>query len=935
MYLAFTLVLVLIIIVGLIALAVFISYRRNSRELKNYERGLKMVSLLIHLPPGSEDVEKGGRDERDVVEETISPAEFMYNILSSTATKGFKADFYGQRHIGLEVIAVNNSINFYVAAPLALIDVVEQAVTSAYPAARIEEVEEHNLFNEVGKVGGVSGGEIHLTKDFAYPIATFKETRRDTMQSLLNSLISLDKQDGVGFQILLRPAHENWSKKAALVASDKKSGKKSKKGLSLNSLPIKEVVQAPFKVPDWGVKKDGAKQKELSGSDKSLVDAIEDKTQHPGFEVLIRMVVSSNTSTKSQAILNNLIATLALYKYEGRNGLKFSAAKDIEKFITAFIFRFFPQEMDRDVLNSVELATLFHLPDQKSTPTAQLKRQASRQVDGPANTPVEGQLMGYNLYRGLKKEIRISAEDRLRHMYIVGQTGTGKSTLLKNLMIQDMLDGKGFAYLDPHGQDLDELMGMVPKNRVDDVVYFSPSDLDNPVGLNMFEYPPDQPEQKDFLIQETISMLYELYDPQRQGTMGARFEQLFRNAALTAMADPVGGTIIDLPKLFVDKEYLESKLKYVTAPDIIEFWRKEMPASSKSSDHGELISWFASKIGAFRTNEMMRNIVGQIHSGIKIRKAMDEGKIVFIALNKGKTGDINARLLGMIFLTKFTAAAMSRVDTPEAERRPFTLYIDEFQNFLTDSVKTILSEARKYRLSVVMANQYVGQLTDEIRDAVFGNVGSLVSLRTGPEDAATLVKQFDPVFTADDLIKMPNLNAAVKMLIGGVPTSPFTMFIPFPEKKSNPEIVRLLKRLSASKYSRPKVEVEAEIFERMRDKSGSDTANSAQQQLDAMKPKSFMDGFLAKKSAKSVGDGYGTTTIPLSTQGSVNGRPQVFSPVTQPAMHNNPPNQGFGSSQYADASVANPNNAQPSTTNFVGPHSMGTNNTESGEFLVR
>ena len=233
MYLVFVLVFVFILIVGLLALAIFISYRRNSRELKNYERGLKMVPLLIHLPPASEDIEKGGRDERDVVEETISPAEFMYNIISSTATKGFKAEFYGQRHVGLEVIAVNNSINFYVVAPVTLIDVVEQAVTSAYPAARIEEVEEHNLFNEVGKVGGVSGGEIHLTKDYAYPIATFKETRRDTMQSLLNSLISLDKQDGVGFQILLRPAHESWSKKVASVASDKKSGKKSKKSLNI------------------------------------------------------------------------------------------------------------------------------------------------------------------------------------------------------------------------------------------------------------------------------------------------------------------------------------------------------------------------------------------------------------------------------------------------------------------------------------------------------------------------------------------------------------------------------------------------------------------------------------------------------------------------------------------------------------------------------
>lgn len=842
--------LLVLLIVALVALAVFIGYRNSSRELKNYERGLKMVSLLIHLPPSSEDIESGGRDKRDVVDETISPAEVMYNVIASTASKGFKANFYGQKHISFEIIAVNNSINYYVAAPVSLVDVIEQAVTSAYPAARIEEVEEQNLFNEVGKIGGTIGGEIHLAKDFGYPIATFKETKRDTMQSLLNSLISLNKQDGVGFQILIRPANEAWTKTAKSLASGKRKGEKSKKGLSVANLPIKQIAQAPFKVPEWDGKKDD-KPKELSSVEQSIVEAIEAKTQHPGFETLIRIVVSSNTSARAQSILNNLTATLALYNSEGRNGLKFSAAKDIEKFVTAFIFRFFPQEKNKDILNSIELATLFHLPDQRNTVTSKLQRQASKQIDGPANIPSTGQLLGYNLFRGIKKEIRISEEDRLRHMYIVGQTGTGKSVTLKNMMIQDMLDGKGFAYISPHPSDPNDVLGMVPKNRVKDVVYFNPTDLANPIGLNLFEYDPAHPEQKDFLIQQAISMLYELYDPNRQGMMGARFEQMFRPAALTAMADPEGGTIIDLPKLFVDKDFLESKLKYVTAPDVLEFWRKEMPASSKSNDHGELISWFASKIGAFRTNEMMRNIVGQLKSGINIRQAMDEGKIVIIALDKGRIGDINARLLGMIFLVQFTSAALSRSDLMDEgkEINPFTLYIDEFQNFLTDAVETILAEARKYKLSLVMANQYIGQLTDEIKNAVFGNVGSVMSLRVGPDDAETLVKQFSGVFDQDDLIKMPNLNGAVKMLVGGIPSNPFTMFIPFPEKKPDMRIANTLKRLSASKYARPKVEVDKEIYERMKDNAPASAGGgvSAQQEIATMKPKSFVDDFLSKK----------------------------------------------------------------------------------------
>jgi hypothetical protein len=846
-----SILLVVTLIMALVGLAVFISYRNTARETKGYERGLKMVSLLIHLPPSSDDIDGGGRDKRDVTEETIAPAEVMYNILASTVTKGFKADFYGQRHFGFEVIAVNNTINYYVTCPVPLVAVVEQAITSAYPSARVEEVEEQNLFNQVGKIGGTSGGEIHLAKEFVYPIATFQETKRDVMQSILNSLISLEKQDGVGIQILIRPAGSGWAKRSRDVASKKRKGKDKKSGFTIGGFTIKQILMSPFKPPDDSKKSDS--NPSISGSDQSLIDAIEAKTQYPGFETLIRVVVSSNTSARSQTILNGLNASWALFNSEGRNGLKFSGAKDIDKFVTSFIFRFFPQEMNKDVLNSIELATLFHLPDQKNTPTSQLQRQASKQVDGPSNMPSTGQLMGYNLYRGIKKEIRISDEDRLRHMYIVGQTGTGKSTLLKNLMLQDMLDGKGFAFLSPHPSDPIDLLGMIPKSRVDDVIYFNPTDLEMPVGLNMFEFSADHPEQKDFLIQEAISMLYELYDPNRQGMIGARFEQLFRNAALTVMADPEGGSIIDLPKLFIDKAFLESKLKYVTAPDVIEFWRKEMPASAQSKDHGEMISWFASKIGAFRTNEMMRNIVGQLKSGINIREAMDNNKIVVIALDKGRTGEINSRLLGMMFLTKFTAAAMSRSDMLETgeEMKHFTLYIDEFQNFLVDSIKTILAEARKYKLSLVMANQYVGQLTDEIKDAVFGNVGSLISLRTGPEDAEALVKQFTPVFDTDDLIKMPNLNAAVKMLVSGIPASPFTMFIPFPDKRPNMEIAKALKRLALSKYARPKDEVAAEIFERMSDKSGiAGGPGETMASIKEVKPKSFLDDWMAKKKAQ-------------------------------------------------------------------------------------
>ncbi len=801
----------LAVLAAIIGSGAYFYYRRLLREAKNYERGLKMVPLLIHLPPLSDDTETGGRDSREVSEETISKAQVLYNIIASTATKGFKSKFYGQRHIAFEIIASQGVVNYYTAVPVALVSVVEQAVTSAYPTARLEETEEHNLFNAVGRITGTIGGELVLKKDFANPIATYQETKRDSMQSILNSLATLTKDDGAGIQILIRPAHDGWTKKALALASRKKKDKGKKTGMG-SALSLKGLGEALWKPPE--VTEVKSEDKQLSNLEQATVDAIEDKTRHPGYEVLIRLVASSNTATRSQAILGNITASFALFDAPGRNGFKFVPAKSIEPFVTAFIFRFFPPEIKQNILNSVELATIFHFPDQSQTPTSQLQRQTSKQVDGPTNLPEEGLLLGYNSFRGVQKPIRLTDNDRRRHMYIIGQTGVGKSWFLENLALQDMLDGKGFAFIDPHGDTAEALLSMVPKERAEDVIYFAPGEMDFPVGLNLFEY--QYKEQQDFLIQEAINMLYKLYDPQRQGIIGPRYEHLFRNAALTVMAGPGGGTFVDIPKLFNDKNYVNQKLKYVTDQTVLDFWLKEMPGSERSNEFGEVKSWFVSKFGAFLSNEMMRNIIGQTKSGFDLRSVMDEGKILLVNLSKGKTGELNAKLLGMIFVMKFYAAAMGRANIPEEERRDFTLYVDEFQNFSTETFSDILSEARKYHLSLVVANQFVGQLTDEIRDAVFGNVGTVVSSRTGANDAEFLVKYFSPVFDVEDLTKMPNYNWAAQMLMNGVPTQPFSMNTIPRLGTPNPQLGTALKRLSAAKYGRPKAVVEKEIFDRIR-----------------------------------------------------------------------------------------------------------------------
>lgn len=895
------------------ALFIYFYIRRLYREQKNYERGLKMVPLLIHLPPISEDKDGSGRDVRDLVDENVSKAQVLYNILASTFKKGFKSQYYGQRHIALEIVANKGFVHFYTAVPVSLVDVVQQAIISAYPAARLEEVAEHNIFSPVGRISGTVGGEIVLKEHYSYPIATYQDLKRDTMQSLLNALSTLEKEDGAGIQILLRPADAGWRKKAGAEAEKKRKGHKSKGPAEGAFWWVTQLFGALLKPPEDKSGGESKESKPLSTLDQSIVDAIDDKTRHSGYEVLIRVIASSNVSQRAQAVLSNIVATFSLFDAPGKNGFKYLPARDIDSFVTAYILRFFPQEQKASVLNSVELSTLFHFPDQAHIPTSQLERQASKQVDGPRNMSDEGLLLGYNVFRGAKKAIRLNLNDRRRHMYVVGQTGTGKSTFLENLALQDMLEGRGFAFVDPHGDTAEKLLAMVPKERTEDVIYFCPADMDYPLGLNMFEF--DRPEQKDFLIQETIAMLYKLYDPQRQGIIGPRYEHWFRNAALTIMADPQGATFLDIPNVFQDNKYMKEKLQHVTDQTVLDFWNKEM-AQTSDYHKSEVLGWFVSKFGAFRSNEMMRNIIGQTKSSFNIRQIMDEGKILLVNLSKGRSGELNSKLLGMIFVMKFQAAAMSRATIPEEERRDFCLYVDEFQNFSTDSFAEILSEARKYRLNVIVANQFITQLTDEIRDAVFGNVGTIVAHRVGSADADALVKQFQPVFDTNDLQRVPNYNSVVRMLIGGVPTQPFSMSNLPQLGKPNKNLADALKQLSFAKYGRPKAVVEAEIFKRlaatpepsMGSLEGPTAAPNPLQSLSSAQPatstdrrpaaqqSSFLEEWLAKRK---------TDTKPATQAKPTNATPETPAVAAQTPLQ--PLTQASVPAATQDTSQLNPN----------------------------
>jgi len=824
-----------------------------------------MIAYFIHIPPSSSDLESNGRDERDVNTEVISQTEYLYNILSSTFVK---TDFFkkisGQRHISLEIVANKGLVHYYVVTPLVLADVVKQAVTAAYPTARLEAVPEENIFSPIGKMSGTIGGEFSLKKHFAYPISTYQDSKRDAARAMLIALSNASKTDGVGIQILLRPANTQWTKSASFII------KKIKKDKNNKSSSYKGLLSALWKPPENDESRKN-EEKPLSSLEQATVDSIEEKTKHPGFETLVRVVTSSNTAAQSQALLKSVIASFALFDSPAFNGFKFTPTNNVDDLVTAYIFRFFPQSINKNILNSVELATLFHLPDQKAIPTSQVTRQLVKQVDGPTETMHEGLILGVNEFRGIKKEIRLSTNDRRRHVYFIGQTGTGKSGLLENLAYQDMVSGRGFAFIDPHGDSAEKILGFVPKERVEDIVYFNPGDIENPMGLNLFEF--KTKDQQDFLVQETINILYSLYDPNRQGFIGARFEQIFRNCALLLMADPAGGTFIDIPKLLIDQDFVRQKLQYVTDQNLIDYWTVEWPNAQRSNEAGEVTSWVNSKFGAFLSNTMMRNIIGQTKSSFDIREIMDNNKILLVNLSKGLTGEINSKLLGMIFVMKFQVAAMSRANIPESQRTDFCLYVDEFQNFATESFETIMSEARKYRLNLILANQFMTQLTEKIREAIIGNVGTIISGRIGVTDAEIMQKKFSPTFDVEDLKKLPNFETITSVMINNVPSAPFSMRLLPSTNVPNEQLSNALKRLSSTKYCKPRNVVEQEIFSRMAPNKkteepmqgmpnfpGSPTMNKTKP-LDILdqdsksnnsqnKP-SFLEEWLAKRQAKA------------------------------------------------------------------------------------
>lgn len=805
---ATVLTLAFLAVLGMVA---FLIYRNLVRRNKDIERSLKMVPMQIKLPP-AEASDSANRDTRELFKENISKAEGVFNLLSGITAE--KSKLYGNRYVSFEIIADGAMIYFYTAVPVTLLSTVQKALVSGYPTIQIEQVDDPNIFSQTSKLSGVAGGELVLAQDSYFPIATYKNRDADPLAGILSSLSRLQSGEGAGIQIMVRPAHVAWAKNAKKKAKDLLDPEKIAKEKYTTKKLLRDVAMAPIKQPGYSKKMAEGTLKQDNQPDainQKMSQLVEEKYASPAFETMIRILASSSDQNRSKSIIQDVLTGFAQMALPNSNQFKFRSAQSPEKLATDFIFRFFPASHTSTVLNSTELAGLFHFPGEDMQVSTPVIRKGMREVPAPADMPTEGLILGSNMYRGQETVVRLLDDDRRRHVYIIGQTGTGKSVFLENCIVQDMHMGKGLCFLDPHGDTAEKLMAKVPPHRLQDVIYFNPGDSEFPLGFNLLEFDPAHPEHKDFLIQEAISMFYKLYDPKGQGIVGPMFVDWFRNAALTVMSDPAGGTMIEVPKLFTNDDFLKQKFKHVTDPVVQEFWTGQM---AQTSDHSksEMLGYFTSKFGDFANNEIMRNIIGQKRSSIKLRDIMDGKKILFVNLSKGLLGDMNSKLLGIIFIIKFQMAAMGRADTPEDQRQDFSLYIDEFQNYATDSIATILSEARKYRLNMFMANQFISQLEEPIRDAVFGNVGNMIGFRVGPEDAEFMAKQFSPQYDKDDIINIPNLNAVARLINRGTVTPSFSLKEIFPPiGVANPELYEQMVQISRQNYGRPKAEVAAEI----------------------------------------------------------------------------------------------------------------------------
>ncbi|MBI2327027.1 type IV secretion system DNA-binding domain-containing protein [Candidatus Curtissbacteria bacterium] len=758
LFLAFLILSALAFVVGW---ALVLWMRNKDRE----EKSLDFVLMQVSVP----------RDN----EIKIDAAEQMFSSLYSIYQGGTFSFLKPQEHFSLEIVALPEEIKFYVSCPKSLQDLVEKQIHGAYPGADVHEVEEYNIFSEDGKLAFAA---LKLKGSNYYPVKTFKDLATDPLSQITSAMAKMQTGEGAAIQILAAPAGAKWR------ASGKKYVSKTKQA----ELSPKNEGKTP--------------------PDPKKMEAIENKCAKVGFDVVIRIMVSAKTEEQAKIHVDNIKSTFAQFASD-YNGFTSANIRFKKQFLVDFVYRYLPIFGHFGVLNSEELATIFHLPN-KSVETPGIFWVNAKRAPAPAQIPASGLHLGKSVYRGTTKEVFISEDDRRRHVYIIGKTGTGKTELLKHMVMQDIVAGNGVAFIDPHGDAAEDILAQIPPERAEDVIYFNPADTERPMGMNMLEAQSEQ--EKHFVATYIVGLMYKLYDPHKTGIIGPRFEHAIRNAMLTVMSEP-GNTFVEVVRVLTDARFVQELLPKVEDPIVRRYWTDQI-AQTADFHKSEVLDYIVSKFGRFVTNKMMRNIIGQSQSAFNLRDIMDNKKILIVNLSKGRVGEENSNFLGLVLVPKILVAAMSRQDVPEEQRADFFLYVDEFQNFATETFADILAEARKFRLNLIVANQFIGQIEEEVKNAVFGNVGTLVSFRVGVTDANYLQHEFTPVFNETDLINVERFHAYVKTIVRNEPVPPFSLDTTrdLSKVERDERIAEMIKQLSRLRYGRDVNVVDAEIVHRAR-----------------------------------------------------------------------------------------------------------------------
>ncbi|KKR74758.1 MAG: hypothetical protein UU17_C0007G0038 [Candidatus Nomurabacteria bacterium GW2011_GWA1_40_8] len=760
-------------------------------------KSLHMTLFEITLPPPMDEADKSKG-----FKEFIGAMEQFYAGMQSISEGKSNAK---EIYFTLEVALGNQSdeVVVYAGIPNKHLSLFEKQILAFYHNAKIREVtDDYNIFNEKGGSAGAYGA---FSQREVMPIKTYDNIDHDPMNTILNVFSKLKtKGEGAAIQLVVAPAGNKFINEFHMILDDVKSGM-SVKHASDNFYKFHKAFLSVGKELLFGVKeKKGEKDEKYTPGrkavDEGATEKIGNKMKSTIMKANIRVIASGESIERAEAILTEIESSFNQFTAAASNSIIFEEH---------FSYRSFSPDKILP-MNLKELASVFHFPIGIGS-QPQLKEAKAGIAPAPLEMGTAGIVLGVNSYRGKDTEIHMAREDRMRHFYCIGQTGTGKTNIMLNMITQDIKNGDGCCYIDPHGTDIQTILSRIPKERIDDVIYFDPAYTARPIGLNMLEYDPKYPEQKTFVVNEMMGIFNKLFDMKVGG--GAMFEQYFRNSAFLVMEDPESGsTLLEITRVLADKQFRDLKLARCQNPIIKQFW---VSAEQTTGDQSlaNFVPYISSKFDNFISNDIMRPVVLQQNSVFNFRKIMDEKKILLVNLSKGRLGDINANLIGLVLVGKIQMAALSRVDMFGKPMNDFYLYIDEFQNVTTDSIASILSEARKYRLSLNIAHQYITQLEENIKNAVFGNVGSMAVFRVGTEDASFLEPKFKPQFTAQDITKLDNYNAYMSMLVNGQPTKPFNLKTLAPEK-GTVGIVDSLKELSYIKYGRDRAEVEAEIMGR-------------------------------------------------------------------------------------------------------------------------